>query len=95
MKALIIAIMLIGMAGAVGGPAGVVLNTEKMPVPTIDLSGVNAEVFNATEFDNGDIGTGHYFSELVTLKQATGPTDLELQNWSEEWIELPSSFVRN
>jgi len=95
MKALIIAIMLIGVAGGINGPAGVVLNTEKMPVPTIDLRGVSSEVFNSTAFDNGDMGTTHYFSELVTLKQSTGPTDLELQNWSEEWVELPSSFVRN
>jgi len=95
MRSILIFLLIIGMAGAIGGPAGVVLQSEKLPVPTLCLSGVSSAVFNSSAFDNGDLGPSHYVWDRQDIKQTNAPSDLGLLNWSDEWIELPSSFVRN
>ena len=77
------------------GPAEVVLNSQKEAIPSLSLSGVNADVFNATAFDNGDLGPSHYVWDKRAVKQNNTPSDAELQNWSNEWVPLPKSFVRN
>lgn len=95
MKTILIFMFLVGIAGAVSGPAGVVLDGQKVSVPVIDLRNVDPVVFNATAFDNGPLGDPHYFSEVRIVKQDDTPTDMSLMNWSNEWVEIPDSFVRN
>ena len=95
MKAILILMLLAGMASAIGGPAGVVLDSQKMPVPAIDLRGVNPEVFNASAFDIEPLGGPHYFSETQYAIQNDTPEAMALKNWSDVWIELPESFSRS
>jgi hypothetical protein len=94
MKHILILVLLVGLAGAVGGPAGVVMDADQAETPLIDLSGISASVFGSVAFDNGDLGQPHYFSELRTMKQNNSPIDSDLQNWSAEWVPLPASFIR-
>jgi hypothetical protein len=92
---LLILFILIGMAGAVSGPAGVVLQTGPADTPLVAISGINGSVFNASAFDTGPLGPSHYVWDPQVVKQNNTPSDPELQNWSSEWIPLPDSFARN
>jgi hypothetical protein len=95
-SSLLILFILIGMAGAVSGPAGVVLQTGPADTPTVAISGINGSVFNASAFDTGPLGPSHYvWDHPQVIKQNNTPSDVELQNWSSEWIPLPDSFTRN
>lgn len=95
MKALLILMLLMGAASAIGGPAGVVLNAEQAETPTVALSGVSADVFNASAFDIEPLGGPHYFSETQYAIQNDTPEAMSLKNWSDAWIELPESFSRS
>jgi len=95
MKAIIVLLLLVDMAGAVSGPAGVVLDSQKLSVPAIDLRGVNPDVFNSTAFDIEPLGGPHYFSETQYAIQNDTPEAMALKNWSDAWIELPESFSRS
>lgn len=95
MKAILIFLMLVGMASAIGGPAGVILDSQKVSAPSVSLSGVNASVFNASAFAIEPLGDPHYFWDTQVIKQNDSPDDYNLVNWSNEWVELPQSFVRS
>jgi hypothetical protein len=96
MKSLLILFILLGVAGAVSGPAGVVLQTGPADTPTVAISGINGSVFNASAFDTGPLGPSHYvWDHPQVIKQNNTPSDVELQNWSSEWVPLPDSFTRN
>jgi len=94
MRSLLIFLLLTGMAGAISGPAGVVLDSQKLSVPSIDLHGIDPTVFNASEFKNEPLGDPHYFWDAKYIKQNDSPEAMNLKNWSDEWQELPESFVR-
>lgn len=95
MKAILIFLMLVGMASAISGPAGVILDSQKQPVPSIDLHGIDPTVFNASEFKNKPLGDPHYFWDVQVIKQNDSSDDYNLVNWSAEWVELPESFARS
>jgi hypothetical protein len=91
---LLILFILIGIAGAVSGPAGVVLQTGPADTPTVAISGINGSVFNASAFDTGPLGPSHYVWDTQYIVQNNTPTDMGLINWSDTWVEIPQSFSR-
>jgi hypothetical protein len=95
MRQIFIFLLLVGMASAIGGPAGVVLDSQKLSVPVVDLRGVDPEVFNSTAFEIEPLGGPHYFSETRYAIQNDTPEAMALKNWSDVWIELPESFSRS
>lgn len=95
MRSLIVFLLLTGMASAIGGPAGVVLDSQKISAPSIDLRGIDPVVFNATEFKNEPLGDPHYFWDRQYIEQNDTPDATNLVNWSNEWVELPQSFARS
>ena len=95
MRSLLIFMLLIGLSSAISGPAGVILDSQKVSVPSLSLSGVNASVFNVAAFDNGDLGDPHYFWDRQYITQNDTPDAMNLVNWSNEWVELPESFARS
>ncbi len=95
MKAIPIFLLLIGISSAIGGPAGVVLDSQKISAPSIDLRGIDPTVFNASEFTNEPLGDPHYFWDRQYITQNDTPDAMNLVNWSAEWVELPESFARS
>ena len=95
MRQLIIFLMLVGMASAMGGPAGVILDSQQIAPSSIDLRGVDPTVFNASEFKNEPIGDPHYFWDRQYIEQNNTPDAMGLVNWSNAWVELPQSFTRS